>query len=146
MQEMQFQCRADAHRSPFGDPFASHLWLGLAQPQNSSENERFAKRLIAFISDIYATAVGCPEARDHSSVPLKAHARNLRANRAPNLPPPEKRPSRVYPNDPSTISLHSYRRISTGRSCAAARAGNSVAPIEIAMATAAIQSPSNRLG
>src|SRR5260370_28767487 len=87
MQEMQFQCRADAHRSPFGDPFASHLWLGLAQPQNSSENERFAKRLIAFISDIYATAVGCPGARDHSSVPLKAHARNLRANRAPNLPP-----------------------------------------------------------
>src|SRR5260370_2516400 len=88
MQEMQFQSRADAHRSPFGDPFASHLWLGLAQPQNSSENERFAKRLIAFISDIFATAVGCPGARDPSSVPLKPPPRNPLTNPPPNPPPP----------------------------------------------------------
>src|SRR5260370_9948087 len=25
MQEIHFQCRADAHRSPFGAPFASHF-------------------------------------------------------------------------------------------------------------------------
>src|SRR5712664_2458642 len=147
MQEMQFQCRGAVHRSPLGDPPASHLWPELAQSQSSSENQRFARYLISFVSDIYAGAVCCAEARGHPSMLPKAHAHNLRANRAPKLAsPPEKVHLRGYPSDPSRLFLHSYRRISTGRSWAAARAGSSVAPTEIAMATAAIQSPSNRLG
>ena len=44
------------------------------------------------------------------------------------------------------LDTHSKRRISTGRSRTAARAGKIVAPIEIPMAITVIQSPSNRLG
>jgi len=41
---------------------------------------------------------------------------------------------------------YSKRRISTGRSLAAARAGTRVAPMEITMAATAIHSPSRGLG
>lgn len=44
------------------------------------------------------------------------------------------------------IVHYSYRRISTGKSRAADRAGNIVAPIEMAIAATAIHTPSNTLG
>jgi len=43
-------------------------------------------------------------------------------------------------------AIHSYRKISTGRSRDAALAGSTVAPTEIAMATIVIQTPSQMLG
>jgi hypothetical protein len=43
-------------------------------------------------------------------------------------------------------SSYSNRKMSTGNSLAAALAGTKVAPMEIAMATIEIQTPSNKLG
>src|ERR1700737_4939433 len=90
MQEVQLQCRPQSKRTHRRDPSPSHFVRLSCLARRRAHNGYFGKRLIAFISTIYAQAVLPVEVSGYSSMLPKAYALTIGANRAPNLAPRRK--------------------------------------------------------
>ena len=107
-----------------------------------AENRAFLSRIdtpiIFFFSTVWRGFFLKPAVEGRAPVPPTCLAALIGANFAPMH-------QRICLFRPS-LHAHSYRRISTGRSRTAARAGKIVAPIEIPIATVVIQTPSKILG